>query len=125
MEVYLPIILTTASTLVVMLVGWGLKLLGAYIAAKTKNEALATAFNTFSEIVDTTVKELDQTFKKAAADGKFTEEEKVEIKNLALDKVNTQLPDYLKTQLGNAVNDLETFVDSKIEATVRDMKCTT
>ena len=122
MEIYLPILFTTASTLVVMLVGWGLKLLGAYIASKTKNESIANAFNTFTEIVETTVKDLDQTFKKAAEDGKFTEEEKQAIKQLALDKVNNQLPEYLKAQLNTVVNDLQSYVDSKIEATVRDIK---
>ena len=121
-EQMMPAILTTASTLVVLIVGWGLKLLSAYIAAKTKDENLMVAFDTLAEIVDTTVKDLDQTFKAAAEDGKFTEDEKRAIKAKALDMVNTQLPVFMKTQMGAAVNDLQSYVDSKIEATVREIK---
>lgn len=123
-EGVLPTILATASTVVVLIVGWLLKLLGAYISSKTKNENLKVAFKSIEEIVNTTVKDLDQTFKAAASDGKFTSDEKLAIKAKAIRMVNEQLPDYLKNQMGNAIKDLNSYVDSKIESVVRDIKKT-
>ena len=122
MEQVLPVILTTASGLVVLIVGWGVKILGAYIANKTKNENLIVAFDTLAEIIDTTVKDLEQTFKAAAADGKFTDDEKRVIKAKALGMVDKQLPEFVKSQIAVGVNDLQGYVDSKIEAIVLEMK---
>lgn len=122
MELYLPIILTTASTLIVLIVGWALKLLGAYIASKTENENVKNAFGTLQELVTVNVSAIEQEFRKKLEDGVLTDEEKSDLKKMALDRINNQMPVFIKTHLEKGVADLDSFVNSKIEETVLNMK---
>lgn len=119
-------ILKTVAPYIVTVVGllcsWGVYELNQYIRAKTKNESIVSAIATLGEITKTTVKGLAQTTQGSLADGKFTKEEGAVLKKQAVDSIKAQITPALDKQLSTAVNNLENFVDSKIEAAVMDVK---
>lgn len=98
-----------------LLASWGLAELSRFIRSRTDNEIVKGAIATLGEVVETTVRELGQTVKAAGADGKFTAEEKAAIKNQAITHVRSQLPAAVQKNALKAVNDLEKYINSRIE----------
>jgi len=121
-EEMIKILVPAAGTILTLLVSWGLAELSRYIRAKTKNENVNQAISELSLIVEDTVKNLNQTFTRSAADGKFTDAEKLEIKKQAMDMVKNQIPAITAQQIERAVSSLDVFINSRIEATVADVK---
>jgi signal transduction histidine kinase len=113
------------SPVLVALVGLLAAFFAKLIKGKVKQQLLAMAMGKLNEMVWTVVKDLEQTlaseFKKAAADGKLTDAEN--LKELALKKLKSYLSfDELGKLLGLSSNAAESFVSSKVEAAVSDLK---
>lgn len=110
------------ASVIGLLMSWGVYELNQYIRGKTKNEAAIAAMDTLGKIAQTTVQGLAQTAAGSLADGKFTQAEASQLKQQAVDTVKSQITPELDKQLSLAVNDLDTFVSSKTEAAVLDVK---
>ena len=110
------------ASVIGLLMSWGVYELNQYIRGKTKNEAAIAAMDTLGKITQTTVQGLAQTAAGSLADGKFTQAEASQLKQQAVDTVKSQITPELDKQLSLAVNDLDTFVSSKTEAAVLDVK---
>lgn len=113
-----------------LLLGWLGKKLGNLITSKTDNQNTQNALLTLADMALTIVKSMQQEIvddlKAAAADGKLTKEEIVEIKDKALVKFKALLKaegiDGMSKALKIGVDVLEEFLSAKIEAAVHDIK---
>lgn len=91
-------------------------------------KALNNALTHLHEIVDATVKSLQQTIgdeikaSLAANDGKYTREDLYALKDKALVSVNAQMTNAMKEALSTAYSDLDSFIVDLIETKVREMK---
>ena len=117
-QVILPIIGTLTTVLLPILLAQALR----WIKSKTDNENLQRAMGQLNDLVYTTVSEMEQTFQRAMADGRLTDDEKAEIKGVAMQKIQGQLPTYLNDQLKVGVNSLTDYISGKIEVMVLEMK---
>ena len=106
------------TTIVGILVAWGLAELRKLIKTKTDNAAAVQAFDTVADLVQGAVLEINQTTRKVFKDGKLTPEEKRDYKIQAMDLVMNQLPTATKKILSKSVTDLKVYVDNRIEQTV-------
>lgn len=114
------------ATLLSALVSWILFEVTKFVRNKTKNEAANDAVTHITETVNTTVKELQQTlvpaFLEMAKDGKLSPEDKSKLKDLAIKKVNEQLPDKMTKSAQGVVNSIDQFIKAKIEQAVLELK---
>lgn len=91
-------------------------------------KAFAQALENLRILVDATVTSLQQTIgdeiKKSieAADGKYTYEDLLALKDKALFSVKAQLTDSAKKALSSVYSDLDSFIIDLIETRVREMK---
>lgn len=113
-----PVFLALVTTLVSI----GLVRLNRWIKAKGGSEAALAV----DQVVSSTINELNATIVKdvraAAADGKLTRQEAMEIKDRAVSQVMGQLPPAVaKTAIG-VLGDLEAFVRGKVEEKVAGAK---
>lgn len=108
------------TTVVGIMVAWGLAELRKYIAAKSKNEAAIRSFDTVADLVNSSVKSLNQTARKVFDDGKLTAGEKASLKGQARNMVIRQLPEATKKILDQNLNSLEEYVGHQIEKTVAE-----
>ena len=118
----LQIVIPLATVVVGALTSWALAMLSAYIKSKTTNETLLTAYDQAQGMIRDVVAQINQEVKSAGADGKITAEEAQKIKQIALTSVRTQFPPWLKSNLTNAVGDLEAWINTQIEAAVYNAK---
>lgn len=121
-EALAPVVFSLVSALV----SWGVYELTKFFRTKTKNENVNDAISHICHTVETTVQGMEQEMvaaaKSAAADGKLTKKEAVNMKNIALTRVRSQVP-YKITKIANkAINDMERFISAKIEKAVLDLK---
>ena len=114
----LAIFVPAITTIVGILVAWGLAELRKLIKTKTDNAAAVQAFDTVADLVQGAVLEINQTTRKVFKDGKLTPEEKQAYKVQAMDLVMNQLPTATKKILSKSVTDLKVYVDNRIEQTV-------
>jgi hypothetical protein len=114
----IPVIVATLATLVSV----GLVRLNRWLKMKTGSEAIAAA----GEIVATTVNELTATtaknLKAAAADGKLTADEALQVKNQAIVLTKKQLPPAVAKAAAIAVGDLDAYISGTIERVVAERK---
>ena len=114
----MQIIVPAVTTVVGLLVAWGLAELRKYIKTKTTNEASIQAFDTVSDLIQSTVASINQTTRKAFADGKLTENEKKALKESATAIILNQIPAATKSVLERSVNDITEYINHRIEQTV-------
>ncbi len=114
----MQIIVPAVTTVVGLLVAWGLAELRKYIKTKTTNEASIQAFDTVSDLIQSTVASINQTTRKAFADGKLTENEKKALKESAAAIILNQIPAATKSVLERSVNDITEYINHRIEQTV-------
>lgn len=107
----------------------GINYLKAWINAKTADlaerlhddkvkDAVVKAENLISlAVVETAQVEADA-FKKAAEDGKITDEEKAQLKQIALDRANKLIKDDLAVLVTESVGDYSAWLESQIENAV-------
>lgn len=102
--------------------------LATWIRARVTNTRYQSALLRLSEIVVTTVADLEQTtvmaLKAASEDGKLTDEEIDGLRADAIDAVLGHLPDLgkLASDLGISKEAIVKFISSKIEAAVLDLR---
>lgn len=96
------------------------------ITTKTKNDKIKLYTNLVSENAINVVQTLNSTLvdelKKANADGKLTEEEILEIRDLAAKMLMTTLTDDAKEILTQVFGDLDEYLTMLIESTVYKVK---
>lgn len=132
METFLAIFVNSFApvlgTIAMGLVSWGAVEITKYIRTKTKNEMAHNAISQICQTVQTTVAELNQTMvpamQKAAVDGKITKEEAGELKDLAMERINNQIPAAIKQAAKLAVNSVSVLIEAEIEKTVGEAKST-
>lgn len=90
------------------------------------NELVQNTIYSATEIIRDVVKELENTLKKEilekSKDGKLTKEEGREILSTAVKKIKEQLSDDLLDNLGILVNDTDSWIITKIETALSDLK---
>lgn len=79
-----------------------------------------------TEIIEKTVIKLNETlvkeYKAAAEDGKITKDEAVEIFNTAVTEIKSLLTDNVKAELSVIIGDLDTWIASSVESTLKEIK---
>lgn len=117
------------SPVIVALVGMLAAYLAKMIKGKVDNQLVEKGLLMLNDGVWTVVKEMEQTmaseFKKAAADGKLTDDEKRALKSAALMKLKSfvSLDELARLLgLGKDAGAVENLIDSKVEAAVHDLK---
>ena len=114
------------GTLMVALVSWGTVEATKYIRTKTKNEIAHNAISQICDTVKTIVSELNQTvvpaMQKAAADGKLTKEDAITLKNMAVMKINEQVPIAIEKAAALAVNSIPALINAEVEKAVGEAK---
>jgi hypothetical protein len=114
----IPIIATLFGTVLTILSGY----LVAYINTKVKNAKLNQALQLVQETGYNVVMGLEQTlvskFIQVNADGKLTEEEKVLLKQTALQSIHDQLKPEVKKALEFGYANLDEYLDKLIESLV-------
>ena len=111
-----------SATVITLLMSWGVYELNQYIRSRTRHEAAIAAMDTLGTIAQTTVQGIAQTAAGSLADGRFTKAEATELKQLAVETIKAQITPALDKHLALAVNDLDTFIASRIEAAVLNVK---
>lgn len=105
------------------LIAWGGKLIRDLIKSKIENETIESVLTRVNEVVFSTVEELEQTlkkeWKKAAADGKITDKEKQELKDIAISKIKKRLGDKTLGLLKEHFGCVEDFILMKVESAVK------
>lgn len=98
------------------------------ISDEKAQNALNNALSNLENIVVTTVTSLQQTLGDTikeslkTGEGEYTQEDLMELKSIAIERVKAQLTESAKTALSTAYNDLESFISEMIEKAVRDLK---
>ena len=113
-----PVIAVTLATLVSV----GLIRLNRWLKMKTGSEAVAAA----GEILAATVNELTATtaknLKAAAADGKLTADEALQVKNQAIVLTKEHMPPAVAKAAALAIGDLDAYISGTIERVVAERK---
>lgn len=95
-------------------------------SVKIKEETVKKSIELVESCITTVVLELSQTIvddlKDKSADGKLTDEEKVNIRNLAVEKVKQLMTDDVYTTLDEVFGSAEKWIIEKIEAEVKKIK---
>lgn len=126
------------GSLLITVLTWGAVKLTQYIQAKTKNVLVQGILIRATDAVTTSVKEVSQVYvdaiKEASADGVLTKEEQARALELALFKAKQHLGPHglqellfvlgLSSKSPEAPAALDSFLTSRIEATVADLKPT-
>jgi len=114
------------GTIVTGLVSWGVVELTKYVRTKTKNEMANQAISQICQTVQATVADLKQTMvpamQKVAADGKITKEDATVLKNLAVEKINKQVPKAIEQAALLSVNSVSALIEAEIERAVGETK---
>lgn len=117
------------SSVLLPLIGWAVKLLSSYLSEKVKSDMLRKALIKLNTVVVGVVSALAQEmadeFKKAAEDGKLSESEKKQLKEIAFARIKTLLD--LSTWgilVGefSSEDKVEELISNQIEAVVRSTK---
>lgn len=117
-KVLTPILVTVVGGVTT----WILAELSRWIRTKTKNENALAAIEDIVALVRTAVSEVGQTVQAAAADGKFTPEERKGMKELAMGKVKTQIPHAVERNAIRMINTVDDFIAARIEREVAKAK---
>ncbi len=124
--------LQVVSPVLVAALTWAAAKLASFIRSKVDNEYLRGVLVRLDDAVVTAVKDLQQTvvaeIKAASADGKISEAEKRRIKDAAVANVKSYLGAkgirVLAEVLGLSGGALDSFLGSKVEAAVHDLRLT-
>jgi len=117
-KVLTPILVTVVGGVTT----WILAELSRWIRTKTKNENALAAIEDIVALVRTAVSEVGQTVQTAAADGKFTPEERQGMKELAMGKVKAQIPPLIERNAIRMINTVDDFIAARIEREVAKAK---
>jgi len=97
-----------------------------WIRTKTDSEEVLTTFDSVFNIVDVAVADANATvvagLKAAAADGKITEDEALDIKNKVFQQIKDTIPPKSAKVLSKVIADLDAYLMSLIEKLVSEAK---
>lgn len=130
MSLFTQIVVPALFTTIAAIVTWGGAKLVALIDAKTKNETVAGVLSRLAAVVQTVVLDVNGTVKAAylekIKDGVLSDQDKKELKDLALAKIKEHLgKDGLKdlvNVLGLNGDLIDSFLGSHIEAAIEGSK---
>ena len=106
------------GTILLALLSWGSAEFISFIRKKTKNERLAEALTSISTESISAVNEVEQTLRRALSDGKLDENEKKQLKSVAVRKVKERMiPMVMKVAQKN-LNDVDDYISGKVEEAV-------
>lgn len=123
-------VFVTFLSIVVSVLGVGLTWLSKnasdYIKEKVGNEHLQKLINRANEVVVTSVKaamqeEVEDLKKKAGEDG-LNKDDARKIKTRVVNKIMAKLGDKSLQELENSFGDARSYIEDKVEATVKDVK---
>jgi len=117
----MPILVTAAGTLLTALVALGLKQLNSWIKAKVQSEQTATALIQLSEAVGSVVMDLEVEVRRFMSDGQLTQAEQQQLKSMARSRIQKQAPKALDALVKAGMDDINFFLNGKIEAAVAGM----
>jgi uncharacterized membrane protein YebE (DUF533 family) len=119
MEELIKVIADPLGALLLGLVNAGVVLAIRWIHNRTKNERAQAAVTAIGDVTTATVARLNQQVVNALKnDGKFDEAEKAQIKQVALKSINEQLRPEVRKAAGGFLDDLDAYIDSKLEEAV-------
>jgi len=118
----MQILIPALTTIIGALVAAGIAYFNSWIASKTKNEKIREAMYFLSGLVSDTVAEINQSVELAYKDGKLTQDEKYKLRALAMDKIDTQIPAATRKILTTAVDTLDDYIGTLVEASVAAQK---
>ena len=125
-DLFLRIFYPGLATLALAALGWAFALLRAWVKENVKSKLVQRLVNTTAFITDRAVQQINQTFvdalKKASTDGKLTPEERADALGQAKAKAKSLLSFATLKQIGQEFGDLETFIETHVEAAVSDNK---
>jgi ElaB/YqjD/DUF883 family membrane-anchored ribosome-binding protein len=123
MEDLVKIVAEPLGALLLVMVNAGLAMAIRWINQRTKSENIQLAVGTLGTVVEAEVARLNQQVVKALKnDGRFSEDEKAQIKSTARAAVQDQLTPAVQKAAGYAVQDVEVLVNSMIERAVTAAK---
>ena len=97
-----------------------------WIRTKTDSEEVLTTFDSVFNIVEVAVADANATvvtsIKAAAADGKITEQEAIDIKNKVFKQIKDTIPPKSAKVLSKVIADLDAYLMSLIEKLVSEAK---
>jgi dGTP triphosphohydrolase len=110
------------ATLLIAVLTWGATELTKWIRNKTQSERVASATDEVTRAIIDSVKEIEQTMRPMLTDGELSASEKLKLKEAAMKSINNKVrPEVLKV-VGKNVQDMTAWLNSKVEATVLDVK---
>lgn len=112
------IVAPIAGTVIVTLIGIGIKRANAWLQSKVESERMRSALLQVSEATVAAVADLEKTVRPYMSDGKLTEDEQAQIKAAAMHRINTQVPYAVKALANAGMQDLEKFLNGRIELAV-------
>ena len=93
-----------------------------FYSKKTRNDRLTALLTIISNESITAVSEIEQTLRKSLANGKLSDEEKKQLKRIAMEKVKSRIiPATMKVARKN-LNDVDDYISAKIEEAVVNLK---
>lgn len=121
----LNIILSALSIAVTGLVSWGVSLFISWMNSKIKDQELAKHLTKVTQIVTDAVMNVYQSFVETLkANGGFTEECQKQAKEKALEIINSQLTEELKSYISSNYGDIQIWLSNKIESVIYMLKTT-
>lgn len=84
--------------------------------------ALTTAESTISAVVGETAQTTVDAIKSVSADGKLTPDDAQKIKDAAASKIRQLMSDNVYASLHSVIADVDAWIESKIEAAVKELK---
>lgn len=124
---FIPVeMVSVAMTAVSTFFMYGLHQVTKHFKEKTKNERTKMALDMMDNLVTGAVKQTEQTLvqglKDANEDGKLTPAEMRTLRNTVAEKVLKNATEQTKTEVLKVVPDLQSYVQTKIEETIHDIK---
>ena len=121
----LNIILSALSIAVTGLVSWGVSLFISWMNSKIKDQELAKHLTKVTQIVTDAVMNVYQSFVETLkVNGGFTEECQKQAKEKALEIINSQLTEELKSYISSNYGDIQIWLSNKIESVIYMLKTT-
>jgi len=129
---FTPLINTAVDAFIsigVALIGLGVYYIRQYVKSKIQNEELKSSLlltlNTIENSVKSSMMNMTDDIQKILADGKVTPEELAMLKKAAKEEYQKQIDPKLKERLQAHINDIDKFIEQKVEAEIMKIKSKT
>lgn len=122
LEQTMAIVLPAALSAISIILTWLLFELRKWVKKRTDSQALDDSLAVLGQVVQNTVAQINETVKEAAKDGIVSKEEAVQLKSMAVQRIQSQIPDGTKKILEIGINNLNEFVSGQIEVALISTK---